>query len=227
MFLRFPGVLDDEEVRRIRSLIEPAGWVDGNITAGLQSGQVKHNLQLPGHLPAAQAAQQVVLQALSRHAGFFAAALPRTVFPPLFNRYAGAANRFGAHVDNALRLVEATGQRLRTDLSCTLFLSAPDEYDGGELRAWHDGEWQAAKGAAGELVMYASTTVHEVAPVTHGVRLASFFWVQSLVRDDGHRRLLRELDAALLGLRARVGDCAEVVALTGTYHNLLRRWAEP
>jgi PKHD-type hydroxylase len=172
------------------------------------------------------AARAIVLEGLERHPLFFAAALPKRIFPPLFNRYEGAANAFGNHIDNAVRTVSGTGQRVRTDLSATLFLSDPADYDGGELVIEDTFGPRSVKLAAGDLILYPSTSVHRVAPVTRGARLASFFWIESMVRDDGCRRLLYDLDMAILDLRQTYGEIAPAVSLTGSYHNLLRRWAD-
>jgi PKHD-type hydroxylase len=172
------------------------------------------------------AARAIVLEGLERHPLFLAAALPKRIFPPLFNRYEGAANAFGNHIDNAVRTVSATGQRVRTDLSATLFLSEPADYDGGELVIEDTFGARSVKLAAGDLILYSSTSVHRVAPVTRGARLASFCRIESMVRDDGRRRLLYDLDMAILELRQTYGEIAPAVSLTGSYHNLLRRWAD-
>lgn len=226
MLLRVPQVLDAAELARVRSHIEGADWADGRITAGLQSGAVKNNRQLPEDAPASRAAREIVLQALGRNALYFTAALPRRVFPPLFNRYDGAANSFGNHVDNAVRMVAASGARLRTDLSATLFLAHPDDYDGGELVIEDTFGVQRVKLPAGDMVLYPSSSVHRVEPVTRGTRLAAFFWIESLVRSTEQRRLLFDLDLAILRLRAEHGETGHAVSLTGCYHNLLRMWAE-
>jgi len=226
MFLHVRNALSSDALARCREILAAAPWVDGRITAGSQSAQVKNNEQLPDNAPASVAARAVVLQGLDGNAQFFAAALPRRIFPPLFNRYAGAANAFGSHIDNAVRTFGATGQRVRTDLSVTLFLSEPDEYDGGELVIEDTYGPRQVKLAAGDLVLYPASTVHRVEPVTRGTRLASFFWIESMVRDDGCRRLLYDLDMTILDLREAYGDIPEAVRLTGTYHNLLRRWAD-
>ena len=219
-------VLTAAELAIVRDLLARAHWTHGNITAGTQSAQVKNNQQLPEdseHLPALR---HVILNALNRNAIFFTAALPRRIFPPLFNRYAGATNSFGNHVDNAMRPLPDGSGYLRTDLSATLFLSAPNDYDGGELSIEDTYGNQVIKPAAGSLVLYPSTSIHRVTPVIRGERLACFMWMQSMVRDAGQRRLLYEMDMALLQLRALHGDTDPVVRLTGTYHNLLRTWAE-
>lgn len=229
MLLRVPEVLSAEAVQQCRQLIEAADWADGKITAGTQSEQVKNNRQLPEDSKASQAARAIVLEALSKSALFITGALPKKTFPPLFNRYDGASNAFGNHIDNAVRTSKATGLWVRTDLSCTLFLSEPDEYDGGELVIEDTFGTQSVKLAAGDLILYPSSSVHRVEPVTRGCRLASFFWIESMVRDDAQRRLLFDLDMALLALRGAAGsagDSEAVVKLTGCYHNLLRMWAD-
>jgi PKHD-type hydroxylase len=221
-------LLTPGEVRRAREVLATAPWTAGRVTAGDQAAQAKDNEQLPADCEASLALQQLVLAALDRSPRFLAAALPARVFPPRFNRYAGDSNRFGPHVDGAIRFA-AQGVRVRTDLSCTVFLSDPHAYEGGELVMLSGDPAQAPriKLPAGHAVLYPGTSVHEVTPVTRGERLASFFWVQSLVRSTEQRRLLLELDDALVALRGNHGDSAATVALTGTYHNLLRMWAEP
>jgi len=227
VLLQIPEVLNADGVQRVRAILEQARWADGRITAGSQSAQVKNNLQLPEDAPASREARAIVLEALQRSALFFTAALPRTIFPPLFNRYEGTANAFGNHVDNAVRTVAASGARLRTDVSATLFLSDPSEYDGGELVIEDTFGAQPVKLPAGHLVLYPSSTLHRVEPVTRGARIASFFWIQSMVREAERRRLLFEMDMAILALRTQHGETAPAVSLTGCYHNLLRMWAEP
>jgi PKHD-type hydroxylase len=224
MLLHIPEVLSPDEARRCREALDAAPWVDGSVTAGFQSARVKNNAQLPEGSPVARELGDLVLAALAKSALFASAALPAKVFPPLFNRYEGG-QAFGNHVDNAIRQVRGSGQRMRTDISATLFLSSPDEYDGGELVVDDTYGPHAAKLPAGHLVLYPSTSVHRVTPVTRGARLASFFWIQSLVRDDAERTLLFDMDMAIIRLRQQVGDSDAVVALTGVYHNLLRRWA--
>jgi PKHD-type hydroxylase len=226
MLLQIPEVLSADGVQRVHAILAAAQWADGRITAGTQSAQVKNNLQLPEEAPASREARAIVLEGLQRNALFFTAALPKAIFPPLFNRYEGAANAFGNHVDNAVRTVSATGMRLRTDLSATLFLSEPSEYDGGQLVIEDTFGTQQVKLPAGQLVLYPSSSLHCVQPVTRGARVASFFWVQSMVREPERRRLLFDMDMAILGLRTQYGEIAAAVALTGTYHNLLRMWAE-
>ena len=209
----------------IRQRIDAAEWVDGRVTAGAQSARVKRNTQLPEDSPAARAAGDAVLDALAGNALFLSAALPLKIFPPLFNRYE-AGDGFGAHVDNAIRAVRGTPVRVRTDLSATLFLCEPDEYDGGELAVELPFGAQEVKLAAGSLVLYPSSSLHRVNPITRGARIASFFWLQSMVRDEGERTLLFDLDQSVQALAAAHGhEHAEVVRLTGVYHNLMRRWA--
>ncbi|MEO8464389.1 MAG: Fe2+-dependent dioxygenase [Gammaproteobacteria bacterium] len=225
MLLHVPDVLTAAEVEYARRVLDAAQWVHGAATAGFQSTVVKRNAQLPEGSLAARELGELVLRALNNNPLFGSAGLPAKVFPPLFNRYADG-EAFGNHVDNAIRQVRGTSQRLRTDLSATLFLSAPDEYDGGELLVDDAYGPRAVKLAAGHMVLYPATSLHRVAPVTRGTRLASFFWVQSLVRGDAERSLLFDLDMSIIRLRQQVGDNEAVVALTGVYHNLLRRWAE-
>ncbi len=228
MLTHLKGVLDADELREARVLLARASWGDGRVTAGVQSAQAKNNQQLPQDAEATRALQRIVLGGLNRHAHFFSAALPKRVFPPLFNRYAGATNAFGNHVDNAVRFVPGTqGERVRTDLSCTLFLNEPGDYEGGELAIEDSFDTQRIKLPAGDMLLYPGTRVHRVEPVTRGERLASFFWVESMVRADDARRLLFDMDAHLMALRGSVGEAdAAVIGLTGTYHNLLRMWAD-
>ena len=226
MLLHIPDVLTPDELRHLRSLLNEAAWRDGRATAGTQAVQAKNNEQIVPGTATALAAQQVVLQALNRNALFFSASLPRKIFPPQFNRYGGATNHYGDHVDGAVMHVAANGERVRTDVSCTLFIADPSDYEGGELVINDTYGQQRLKLPAGHLVLYPSTSVHRVEPVTQGHRVASFFWVQSMVRSDEQRRLLYELDMALMGLRTRHGETQETTGLTGTYHNLLRMWAD-
>jgi PKHD-type hydroxylase len=228
MLLHVKEVLNADELREARAILERAAWVDGRATSGVQSAQVKNNEQLPQDGAETQALQQIVLTGLNRHATFFSAALPRRIYPPLFNRYGGAANTFGNHVDNAVRFVPGTlGERVRTDISCTLFLNEPAEYVGGELTVEDTFGSQRIKFAAGDMVLYPGTSVHRVEPVTRGFRLASFFWLESMVRSDEQRRLLFDMDSHLMRLRTSIGETdPAVVGLTGTYHNLLRLWAD-
>ena len=239
MLLRIPQVLKPDELQQVRQLILSADWSDGRITAGSQSATVKNNLQLAEDLPAAQQARHIVSVALARNPLFITGALPKSVYPPMFNRYAGQTNAFGNHVDNAVRTHAATAKHVRTDISCTLFLSEAASYEGGELVVQDTYGEQRIKFDAGDLVMYPGTSVHRVEPVTHGERLACFFWIESMVRLDAQRRLLYEMDMAITALRQKDWDnrqiendsaahpeSPEVVRLTGCYHNLLRMWAE-
>ena len=228
MLVHVKQVLNGEELRAARDTLKWAAWGDGRVTAGVQSALAKNNQQLDQQGEAAKALQPVVLQGLNRHMDFFSAALPRRVFPPLFNRYGGTTNAFGSHVDNAVRFIPGTqGERVRTDISCTLFLSEPDEYDGGELIVEDTFGPQSVKLPAGDMVLYPGSSVHRVEPVTRGHRVASFFWVESMVRSDEQRRLLYEMDRHLMRLRSTVGeDEPAVIGLTGLYHNLLRAWAD-
>jgi PKHD-type hydroxylase len=226
MLLRVPEVLSPDALARCRAIMEEADWADGRITAGTQSEQVKNNRQLPEDSAAARAARAIVLDALGRSALFITGALPKKTYPPLFNRYDGASNAFGNHIDNSVRTSPITGAWVRTDLSATLFLSEPEEYDGGELVIEDTFGSQSVKLAAGDLILYPASSVHRVEPVTRGCRLASFFWIESMVRDDAQRRLLFDLDMSILTLRGTEGDTPPVVKLTGCYHNLLRMWAD-
>lgn len=225
MLLTF-RLFEADEVRRLRALLDAGPWADGRASAGEQAAQVKNNQQLPVDCEASRTAQQAILQALDRTPRFLAAALPRKVFPPRFNRYSPEASHYGRHVDSAIRFTD-NGARVRTDLSCTVFLSEPEEYEGGELVTHGPaGVERRVKLPAGQAVLYPGTTVHEVTPVTRGQRVASFFWVESLVRSGEQRRLLLEFDDALVALRNSAGDSDATVALAGTYHNLLRMWAD-
>lgn len=226
MLLRIPALLDAATLAHCRAIVEAADWTDGRATAGSQSAQVKNNLQLREDCDAARQAQAIVLDALGRNALFFTAALPRQIFPPLFNRYGGQANAFGNHIDNSVRTHRATGRHVRADLSATLFLSSPHEYDGGDLVIEDTWGSQAVKLEAGDMLLYPSGSLHRVEPVTRGARLACFTWIQSMVREDERRRVLYDLDTAVMALRGLGGDTAETVRLTGCYHNLLRMWAD-
>ena len=225
MLLDIPDVLTGDQVAQARQMLDQADWVDGRVTAGHQSARAKHNLQLPEDHPAARQLGDAILVALQRNPLFIAAALPLRVFPPLFNRYDGG-DSFGNHVDNAIRQVTGTPHRLRTDLSATLFLANPDEYDSGELLVEDTYGVHSVKLPAGHLVLYPSTSLHSVRPVTRGARLAAFFWIQSMIRDDGQRTLLFDLDTAIQRVNQDTPDHPASVQLTGVYHNLLRRWAE-
>lgn len=227
MLIRIPAVLNPEQLRETRRMLTAASWSDGRATAGEQAAQVKNNEQLPHDSPAARALRDLVLRALDRQSLMFSAALPKRVFTPQFNRYGGTSNFYGDHVDSAVRFIGDTGQKVRTDLSCTLFLSEPSEYDGGELVMQTGSAAQRVKFAAGDLVLYPGTTVHQVTPVTRGERYACFFWIESMVRDNERRRILFDMDTHLMSLRSEVGEThPAVVGLTGTYHNLLRQWAD-
>ena len=226
MLLKIPQILDPQGVARARELLATAPWADGRSTAGRQAAEVKNNEQLQPGSEQHRELQALVLQALDRHPMFFSATLPKRVLPPLFNRYAGATNAYGNHVDQAVRYLPGGLQRVRTDISCTLFLSDPADYDGGDLVIETTFGEQRVKLAAGDMVVYPGTSVHRVEPVTRGARLASFFWIESLVRGDDQRRLLWEMDQSLMKLRSELGETPELVQLTGTYHNLLRMWAD-
>jgi PKHD-type hydroxylase len=225
MLLQIPEVLSAEQVAGFRKVLETSNWVDGRITAGHQSARAKDNLQLPEDNEDARRLSDTILRALESNPMFMAAALPLKVFPPLFNRYQDGQS-FGNHVDNAIRQVTGTPHRVRTDLSATLFLSNPDEYDGGELVVEDTYGIHSVKLPAGHLILYPASSVHHVRPVTRGARLASFFWIQSMVRDDGERTILFDLDVAIQRLMADVPEHTSVVELTSLYHNLLRRWAD-
>jgi PKHD-type hydroxylase len=225
MLLHIPDVLTADQVASARRRLDEAQWVDGRVTAGHQSVRVKNNIQLPEDHPVARELGDVILEALQRNALFVAAALPHRVFPPLFNRYEGG-HAFGNHVDNAIRQVTGTPHRIRTDLSATLFLSDPSEYDGGELQVEDTYGEHAVKLPAGHMVLYPATSLHHVRPVTRGCRTASFFWIQSMVRDDGARTLLFDLDQAIQQVSVIGPEHPAIVQLTGVYHNLLRRWAD-
>jgi PKHD-type hydroxylase len=230
MMVHIPNLLSGEQVAHMRGVLSGTDWVDGKVTAGAQSAGEKHNLQLPEDAPAARALGEVILSALGRNEPFMSAALALRVFPPLFNRY-DVGMGFGAHIDNAIRFVKpslasSSPIRVRTDLSATLFLTDPADYDGGELVVEDTFGSHKVKLPAGDLVLYSATSRHHVTPVTRGSRWASFFWIQSMVRDEAARRMLFELDTAVQGLRGKVGDDPEVVRLTGLYHNLVRRWTE-
>jgi len=226
MLIAIPDVLDPAGVARVRALIDAGDWVDGNVTSGPQAALAKRNEQLVEDQPAAREAGGLILDALGRSPLFVAAALPLKVFPPLFNRYAGGQD-FGLHVDNAIRMKRGSDFRIRSDLSATVFLEDPHAYDGGELVIEDQFGPQVVKLPAGHMVLYPASSLHRVTPVTRGVRVASFFWLQSMVRDDGARRILFELDRGVQMVAAAQGQGEPAtVTLTGVYHNLLRRWAE-
>lgn len=225
MLVHVPEVLSAEEVAQCRRVLDAAAWVDGKATAGAQSKEAKRNLQLPEQSHEAREVGEIILKKLGRNELFTSAALPLRVFPPLFNRY-DEGMAFGMHIDNAVRPVPGAPLRVRTDLSATLFLTAPEEYEGGELVIEDTYGEKRVKFAAGDMVLYPGTSRHHVGPVTRGSRWCSFFWIQSMVRDDGARALLFDLDNAIQSLRSKHGETAEAVQLAGVYHNLVRRWAE-
>jgi PKHD-type hydroxylase len=222
MLLAIPDVFTKDQTRELRALLDSAEWTDGRVTAGHQSAMTKQNSQIPEGHPIALKVGDIILKSLGANPLFRSAALPLRVFPPLFNRYAGGQT-FGTHVDNAIRTHAASGQRIRTDLSCTLFFSEPDEYDGGDLVVEDTYGSKSVKLPAGSMVLYPSTSLHHVTPVTRGARVSSFFWLQSMIRSDEHRALLFDLDNSIQMLEP---GSAPAVKLTGVYHNLLRQWAE-
>jgi PKHD-type hydroxylase len=225
MLVQIPHLLSAEQISEARQLLDHGTWIDGRVTAGYQSARAKDNQQLAEGSAEAERLGAMIAQALEQNALFMAAALPLRVFPPLFNRYQGGQS-FGTHIDNAIRQVTGTPHRIRTDLSATLFFTAPDEYDGGELIIEDTYGVQEVKLAAGNMVLYPSTSLHHVRPVTRGARICSFFWIQSMVRDDGQRTLLFDLDMAIQRLGQDSPGHPSCLQLTGVYHNLLRRWAE-
>ena len=226
MLIPIPDLLDAEHLVALRALIDDAPWTDGNLTSGYQSALAKKNMQLPEDCAQAREAGQIVLDALGRSPLFIAAALPLKIFPPLFNRYE-AEQAFGTHIDNAIRIQAGTGFRIRSDLSITVFLADPDSYDGGELTVETQFGVQQVKLPAGHAVLYPSSSLHRVEPITRGARVASFFWIQSMVRDDVARSTLFDLDQSIQVLATSAGqDDPAIIRLTGVYHNLLRRWAD-
>jgi PKHD-type hydroxylase len=225
VLLQIPDVLTAEQLTNFRNMMAEAEWVDGRVTAGHQSMRAKNNLQMAGNDDAASGLGEMILAALERNPLFMSAALPAKVFPPLFNRYEEGQS-FGTHVDNAIRQIPGTPERIRTDLSATLFFTGPDEYDGGELVVEDTYGVHSVKLPAGHLILYPASSLHHVRPVTRGARVASFFWIQSMVRDDGQRMLLFDLDLAIQRLNQDAPDHPSAVQLTGVYHNLLRRWAD-
>lgn len=226
MLICVPGVLSKDDVAEFRAVMDRADWEDGRSTAGAQSALVKRNEQLPPDGETARRLGERVLRALSASPLFMSAAVPLRIFPPLFNRY-GEGHRFGLHVDNAVRGDHLTGQRIRTDLSVTLFLAEPDAYDGGELVVEDLYGTHEVKLPAGDLVLYPASSLHMVTPVTRGIRVASFFWLQSMIRDAGARSLVFDLDTTIQSLAERLGrDDPDTVRMTGLYHNLIRTWAE-
>jgi PKHD-type hydroxylase len=226
MLVTIADVLTKEQVAECRLLMERAEWVDGNVTSGHQSALSKNNMQLPEGSAVARQLGEIIQDALGQNAQFIAAALPLKVYPPLFNRYTGG-QQFGTHVDNAIRHLRGTNFRIRSDLSCTLFLSEPEGYDGGELTIEDVYGEQKVKLPAGHMVLYPSSSLHHVTPVTRGSRVSSFFWLQSMVREDSQRTLLYQMDVTIQQLATDLGHAdARVISLTGIYHNLLRRWAD-
>ncbi len=225
MLLQIPNVLSAEQVAQARQVLDQAAWADGRATAGYQSAKVKDNLQLPEDHPDARKLGDMIVAALERNPLFMSAALPMRVFPPLFNCY-HEGQSFGAHIDNAIRQIKGTPYRVRTDLSATLFLSAPEEYDGGELVVEDTYGTHSVKLPAGHLILYPASSLHRVQPITRGVRIASFFWVQSMVQGDENRALLFDLDNSIQAIMRATPDHPAGVRLTGVYHNLLRRWAD-
>jgi PKHD-type hydroxylase len=225
MLVQIAQVLTPDERAICRERLAKAEWGDGRVTAGFQSAQVKENLQLSQDSAEARVLGELVVRALERNGQFVSAALPRRIFPPLFNKYESGMN-FGAHVDNAIRQVPGTPHRIRTDISATLFLSAPEDYDGGELIVEDTYGAHSVKLPAGDMILYPATSLHRVAPVTRGARVASFFWIQSMVRDDADRTLLYELDRTIVELGSTESDRPAVLRLTALYHNLVRKWAD-
>lgn len=226
MLVQVPDILSAQEAAEALAALQAADWTDGRVTAGHQSAQVKQNLQIAEGTPLHARLGELVLNGLGRSPLFISAVLPQRVFPPLFNRY-DPGMTFGAHVDNAIRQIRGTPHRIRTDVSCTLFLTPPEDYDGGELVVQDTYGEQRVKLPAGHAVVYPATSLHRVEPVTRGSRISSFFWIQSMLRDDMQRRLLFDLDMAINAATPDLPDGHEApVALTGVYHNLLRQWAE-
>jgi PKHD-type hydroxylase len=225
MIVQVSNVLNPKQIARCREVMNRASWIDGRVTAGYQSAVVKDNRQLPENSREARELGDMIVAALERNPLFITATLPLRVFPPLFNRYEGGES-FGAHLDNSIRQIPGTPLRVRTDISATLFLSAPEDYDGGELVIDDVYGTHAVKLDAGDMVVYPASSLHHVKPVTRGIRLASFFWVQSMVRDDGTRTLLFDLDMAINKVNQALPNHGTVVELTNCYHNLLRRFAE-
>lgn len=226
MLLSIPNVLSPEQVRSCRASLDAADWVNGRVSAGYQGSLVKENNQLPENSELARELGDIVLAAIECNPLFISATLPSKVYPPMFNRYAGGQH-FGNHVDNAVRLLPGSGDKIRTDVSATLFLADPDEYDGGELLIEDTYGVQSVKLAAGHMVIYPSTSLHRVTPVKRGARVAAFFWLQSLVRDDAQRSILFDMDTAIQKLNQTSGDAQAILHLTGCYHNLLRMWSNP
>ncbi len=225
MILAIPDILPADVLADCRAKLEAADWVDGKISAGHQGARVKNNEQLPAQHPVSVEVGNVLLQALEQNPLFMSAALPLHILPPMFNRYAGGQT-FGTHVDGSIRTIPGTGHRIRTDLSCTFFFAGPEEYDGGELIIEDTYGSKSVKLPAGHMILYPSTSLHQVTPVTRGTRLCSFFWLQSMIRSDQDRSMLFDLDIAIQRFGQEMATHPSVVQLTGVYHNLLRRWAE-
>jgi PKHD-type hydroxylase len=225
MLLTIPDLLSADQVSSAREMLDAAEWIDGKVTAGVQSARVKRNQQVPEGSAVSEALGDMILTALQRNPLFVSAALPLRVFPPLFNRYQGG-HAFGNHIDNAIRQIAGTGHRIRTDLSATVFLADPGEYEGGELVVEDTYGVHRVKLPAGDMVLYPASSLHSVNSVTNGARVASFFWIQSMIRDDGRRTILFDLDVAIQQLSRDVPAHPSVVQLTGVYHNLIRQWAE-
>ncbi|EMO5818887.1 Fe2+-dependent dioxygenase [Acinetobacter baumannii] len=226
MIHHIPNVLSKEQVQYFRNEMDKIEWVNGKVTAGTLSATVKRNQQLPEDHPLTHHLSNIILEALGTHPLFLSAAIPLDIIPPLFNRYENQES-FGFHVDNSIRRIRGTNERLRTDLSCTLFLSEPEEYEGGDLVVEDTYGYHEVKLPAGDMILYPSTSLHEVTAITSGCRITSFFWVQSMVRDDAERHMLFNLDQTVQNLRMQLGDNhSEVIKLTNLYHNLMRKWAE-
>ncbi|MGE0268912.1 MAG: Fe2+-dependent dioxygenase [Candidatus Omnitrophota bacterium] len=225
MLVSIPDVLTSDQVKEGRQILEAAQWIDGNATSGHQAAMAKKNMQIPEGSEAHKKLGEMVLTGLGKNPLFISAALPLRVFPPLFNRYEGG-HSFGTHVDNAIRHIPGTGHKIRTDLSATLFFSAPDEYDGGELCVEDTYGVHKVKLPPGHMILYPSTSLHFVTPVTRGARVCSFFWIQSMIRDDAQRTLLFDLDSGIQRISRDHPEHPSAVQLTGVYHNLLRQWAE-
>ncbi len=227
MLITLPKLLDDQQLQAVRRLLDGAGeaWVDGRVTAGYQGAPVKFNQQIDERSDVAQQCQHIIVSALERHPRFISAALPNLIYPPMFNRY-GEGMTFGAHVDGSVRIHPHSGRKLRTDVSATLFLADPADYDGGELQVDDTYGMHSVKLAAGDMVLYPATSLHQVTPVTRGVRVGCFFWVQSLVRDDARRHMLFDMDNAIQRLNQTDADALARRTLVGCYHNLLRQWSD-
>ena len=226
MLITIPDILTPQDVAEFRQILDSADWQDGRATAGAQSAEIKRNQQIPLNSPILPDLQRRLIQKLTAHPVWISAALPAHILPPMFNRYTGGET-FGTHVDNAIRVIPGEGRQIRTDVSCTLFLSDPDDYDGGELIVEGHYGAQSVKLPAGSAVVYPSTSLHQVTPVTRGARVASFFWVQSMLRDAQKREMLFDLDQSIQSLAVQIGaNAPDVLRLTGIYHNLIRQWAE-